>query len=166
MVVRQKIYTVTTLALGIGSLFSALLFSSAVSANNYDPPCKAGDTLTQIQLSQGIMKPVCTTNPGGGTSTPTAPEGQPTTEEQAGGGGNASTSEGPADGTTCAVEKVGWIVCPVIESAAKVGDFLFRFLANNFLQVDQSLYKSDPNNGTMVLQETLQIYYLSLHFYL
>ncbi|MBH1957004.1 hypothetical protein I8H84_05500 [Candidatus Saccharibacteria bacterium] len=150
MVVRQKIYTVTTLALGIGSLFSALLFSSAVSADNYDPPCKAGDTLTQIQLSQGIMKPVCTTNPGGGTSTPTAPEGQPTTEEQAGGGGNASTSEGPADGTTCAVEKVGWIVCPVIESAAKVGDFLFRFLANNFLQVDQSLYKSDPNNGTMV----------------
>ncbi|AKM80605.1 MAG: membrane protein of unknown function [Candidatus Saccharibacteria bacterium GW2011_GWC2_44_17] len=57
------------------------------------------------------------------------------------------------DGTTCAVEKVGWIVCPIVESAAFVGDKLFAFLADNFLQTEPQLISDNPGNGTKTAWE-------------
>lgn len=47
------------------------------------------------------------------------------------------------DGTTCAIEKVGWILCPILEGAAKIADKTFSLLANNFLQVEPKLLADD-----------------------
>ena len=57
------------------------------------------------------------------------------------------------DGTTCAVEKVGWIVCPIVEASAFMGDKLFAFLASNFLETERELVSSDAKNGTVVAWE-------------
>ncbi|HUO61883.1 MAG TPA: hypothetical protein VMT96_00320 [Candidatus Bathyarchaeia archaeon] len=54
--------------------------------------------------------------------------------------------------TTCAVEKVGWILCPVIEVSAKIGDQAFNFLAKFFLQTEPELFAN--NSGTRVAWET------------
>jgi hypothetical protein len=47
------------------------------------------------------------------------------------------------DGKSCAVEKVGWILCPLIEGAAKMSDWLFKFLADNFLSIQPELFLED-----------------------
>lgn len=54
-------------------------------------------------------------------------------------------------GTTCAVEKIGWIICPVIEGAAKISDKAFDVLADNFLRTDPELVRDD--SGTKVAWE-------------
>lgn len=41
--------------------------------------------------------------------------------------------------TTCAVEKIGWFVCPIMEQAAKISDKAFQVLADNFLRTDPEL---------------------------
>ena len=57
--------------------------------------------------------------------------------------GNVEDTEAPKDGTTCAVEKIGWILCPIMEGAAKIADKTFSVLANNFLQVEPQLLADD-----------------------
>jgi hypothetical protein len=62
---------------------------------------------------------------------------------------DATTEDATETGTNCAIEKIGWILCPVIEGSAKLADFAFRFLANNFLAIEAELLSSqDPNTGT------------------
>lgn len=61
------------------------------------------------------------------------------------------------EGTTCAIEKTGWILCPFIETSAKVGDQAFQYLAKNFLETEPELVASvtanrDPT-GTYVAWE-------------
>lgn len=41
--------------------------------------------------------------------------------------------------TTCAIEKVGWILCPVIESSSWIGDQAFSFLSRFFLETEPEL---------------------------
>lgn len=57
------------------------------------------------------------------------------------------------DGTTCAVEKIGWFVCPIVESSAKIGDNMFSFLADNFLQTEPALISNGDGNGTKTAWE-------------
>jgi len=56
--------------------------------------------------------------------------------------------------TTCAIEKIGWILCPVIESFAKINDFAFEFIAKNFLEVDAELFDND--SGTLFAWEKMR----------
>lgn len=51
------------------------------------------------------------------------------------------------EGTTCAVEKIGWILCPIIEGSSKMADLAFAFLANNFLAIEPELLTSTPQQG-------------------
>lgn len=53
---------------------------------------------------------------------------------------------------TCAIEKMGWILCPIIETSGKVGDQAFNFLANNFLQTEPELISNSPS-GTKAAWE-------------
>lgn len=58
-------------------------------------------------------------------------------------GNSTQTTNNTADsGTTCAIEKLGWILCPIIETAGKVGDKAFSLLSNNFLQTEPELVAS------------------------
>jgi hypothetical protein len=49
--------------------------------------------------------------------------------------------------TACAVDGVGWIVCPVLTFLGGLADKAFDFLANNFLDTKVSLLNSDPSKG-------------------
>lgn len=60
---------------------------------------------------------------------------------QVGGGDEASNNEGQ----TCAVEKLGWILCPIIETGGKMGDRAFQFLSKTFLETEPELVASNPN---------------------
>ncbi len=69
------------------------------------------------------------------------------------GSGSTGTDSNPSGSvqatdstTTCAVEKIGWFICPVLEQAAKISDKSFDVLANNFLRTDPGLVSS--NSGT------------------
>lgn len=77
---------------------------------------------------------------------------------QTGGAAGSTTPQSSANSNTstdqstnCAVEKIGWILCPIITSAAKISDKTFDILANNFLQTDPQLVSSD--SGTKVAWE-------------
>ncbi|MCA9334588.1 hypothetical protein KC953_00420 [Candidatus Saccharibacteria bacterium] len=52
---------------------------------------------------------------------------------------------------TCAVERIGWIVCPIIQSAAVISDKAFQILSDNFLRTDPQLIQDD--SGTKVAWE-------------
>lgn len=59
--------------------------------------------------------------------------------------GAAIDSEG--DISSCAIDGIGWLVCPVITFAASLADGMFGVLADNFLKVGVSVVNSDPANG-------------------
>jgi hypothetical protein len=52
--------------------------------------------------------------------------------------------------SSCAIENIGWIVCPVVNFLAGMADGAFGFLANNFLQTNTSLVDTSDKNGTYV----------------
>ncbi len=49
--------------------------------------------------------------------------------------------------TSCNVEGVGWIVCPVMTFLGNVGDTAFGFLADNFLSTNVAYFGPDPTTG-------------------
>lgn len=70
---------------------------------------------------------------------PVAPPAQDTGQQD---DGNAD------DGKSCAVEKVGWILCPIVESVSRMADILFKFLASSFLEVETELIKEESGTRT------------------
>lgn len=63
--------------------------------------------------------------------------------DETGGTTEDEAADAAKDGTTCAIEKIGWILCPIMEGAAKIADKTFSVLANNFLQVEPQLLADD-----------------------
>lgn len=63
---------------------------------------------------------------------------------------NHSCTDKAADGdkTTCAVNGIGWIICPVMTFLGGVMDAIQSFLADHFLSTNPELVKADPSNGT------------------
>lgn len=64
-------------------------------------------------------------------------------------GGQAVTDASNKDSSdiTCAIEKMGWILCPIIETSGKVGDQAFNFLSKTFLETEPELI-SNSSSGT------------------
>lgn len=58
--------------------------------------------------------------------------------------GNQTTAQ---SGETCAIEKIGWILCPIMEGVAKAADKTYEVLANNFLQIEPELLTANPEGG-------------------
>lgn len=87
--------------------------------------------------------------------------GQPSNGAPAAGTPNAAAEEEAAageeedKGETCAIEKIGWIACPIIEGAAKAADMAFQFLARNLLEVEPELLTANPGaaGGTVTAWE-------------
>lgn len=48
---------------------------------------------------------------------------------------------------TCALDNIGWLVCPVLRSAAKAGDYAFTFITKSFLVIETELFRGG-RNGT------------------
>ncbi len=44
--------------------------------------------------------------------------------------------------TTCAIDGIGWIVCPTVNFLARVTDGSFTFLSNSFLRTDPNLFNT------------------------
>lgn len=63
----------------------------------------------------------------------------------AGGQNGATTTNGDV---TCAIEKLGWVLCPLIETSAWMGDKAFQLLANHFLETDPELVASVTPGST------------------
>lgn len=56
----------------------------------------------------------------------------------------ASADEPP----TCSIEKMGWIICPVIETAAKATDNAYEYMATWFLETPPELFNNaSPTKG-------------------
>ena len=49
--------------------------------------------------------------------------------------------------TTCAIDGIGWIVCPVVRFMAWVADGAFKYLANNFLKTDPGIFTDTTGDG-------------------
>ncbi len=98
---------------------------------------KCQDNSNPVQSdSNGKLVYTCTgtQNPAGAT---------PTTQTT----GSGASSSGD-NVTTCAIEKLGWILCPLIQTAGKVGDQAFEFLAKNFLETEPELIANDSGTKT------------------
>lgn len=52
-----------------------------------------------------------------------------------------------ASGTTCSIDGVGWIVCPITRFLSGIADSAFKYLSNNFLEVSAYTFSSS-DNGT------------------
>lgn len=62
--------------------------------------------------------------------------------------GAKDTTSDKTKSATCAVEKIGWFLCPVIEQSAKLSDKAFGFLADNFLRTDPQLFSDKSGTRT------------------
>jgi hypothetical protein len=88
------------------------------------------------------------------TSTASADPTDPTAGQAAPGANQTTTQQQNANAqTTCSIEKIGWILCPVIQTAGKVGDQAFELLANHFLETEPELLASNDTNGTKIAWE-------------
>lgn len=79
---------------------------------------------------------------------PAPPASADTPSSSANPDAGADTDPNDKDAVTCAVEKIGWIVCPIIEQSARMSDNLFQFLADSFLEVDVELTSSTSGTKT------------------
>lgn len=71
------------------------------------------------------------------------PAGAPITNPPPGTDAGGTAGDGaPEEDISCAIEKVGWILCPIIETVGKMGDQAFQFLSKNFLEVEAELVSS------------------------
>lgn len=135
------------LILPVSSLLLAFISSDIVSAN-YAPTsgkCQDGSDPTE-----GVVRnraTLCAES----TRKTTPPTPQNTDQSQSTtqtGDPVASTDSEEASDVTCAVEKIGWILCPIMEGAAKISDKAFEVLADNFLRTDPELVQD--NSGTRI----------------
>ena len=54
----------------------------------------------------------------------------------------------PDDGTSCAIDGIGWIVCPVINFLAGIADTAYAFISDRFLKIDAELFNtSEPRSA-------------------
>src|SRR5690606_34696099 len=71
--------------------------------------------------------------------------------------GNEDDTEENDDELTCAIEKMGWIPCPLIETSGRIGDQAFQYLASTFLEIEPELVASaggnDGQSGTYTAWE-------------
>lgn len=58
--------------------------------------------------------------------------------------------------TSCAIEGVGWIICPVVNFLAGIADGAFGFLANNFLQTKPEIFNNNSDNPTFKAWGTMR----------
>lgn len=57
---------------------------------------------------------------------------------------HAQTPTGYGQNTSsCEIETVGWIICPVMRSIAKLADYGFAFINQNFLKIEFGIFNSD-----------------------
>jgi hypothetical protein len=61
--------------------------------------------------------------------------------------GSAGSGGGTTTATTCSVDGIGWIVCPVIKFGAAVADAAFGFISSNFLETNTNLYSTTDSGG-------------------
>lgn len=52
---------------------------------------------------------------------------------------------GTESASSCVVEGVGWLVCPITNFLANMTDWAYSYLAENLLQTDAALLNTDPN---------------------
>ncbi|WP_215730391.1 hypothetical protein [Rhodoglobus vestalii] len=51
----------------------------------------------------------------------------------------------PGGASSCAIDGLGWLLCPILTLGAGLADSAYGFLANSFLATDPSLVNTDPN---------------------
>lgn len=124
---------------GVGVLVFSFLFASTGPTQTVyaEPTCPTGQ-----HLSDDKTKCLDSNNNNSGV----APTDDGVTP--ADGDDNGDGDDGDEKTTTCAVESIGWILCPIINSAAKISDKAFDILANNFLATDAALINDKFSNGT------------------
>jgi hypothetical protein len=72
------------------------------------------------------------------------PLGTPTAHAADAFGGASGLSSGYGSNTsTCAIETVGWVICPVMRSIAKLADYGFAFINQNFLRIEYNISNTD-----------------------
>ncbi|MBI3889819.1 type IV secretion system protein, partial [Candidatus Saccharibacteria bacterium] len=55
---------------------------------------------------------------------------------------SAASSYG-ANTSSCEIETVGWVICPVMRSIAKLADYGFAFINQNFLKIEYGISNTD-----------------------
>ncbi len=56
--------------------------------------------------------------------------------------------------SSCAIETVGWVICPTMRSIAKLADYGFTYINQSFLRLDYSLFSS--SSGTSNAWEVMR----------
>lgn len=56
--------------------------------------------------------------------------------------------------STCAIETVGWVICPTMLSIARLADYGFTYINTSFLKLDYSL--SSDTSGTYKAWEIMR----------
>ena len=108
------IYTAISLSQPVNAAPSCTTGTIGIVTKNQDPKkCYEGDKVIGDAVD-GAVSP-----------TPNVASGGKTTDD---------------DTVTCAIEKIGWILCPVMETAGKASDKLFQFLADSLLEIEPELF--------------------------
>lgn len=141
MVAKQK----------VAFIVAIVVFFSAIATTVFTPLQVFADyTVESGQKCDDGTDPKRQVN---GTTTVYNCAGDKTTTPQQTNNGTGTQGTDPGststdDTVTCAIEKMGWILCPVIETAGKVGDKAFALLANNFLQTEPELVSQGSGTKT------------------
>jgi|GEM_PF-1941425 len=52
--------------------------------------------------------------------------------------------------TSCSIDGIGWILCPILNFMGSVSDASFTFLSKNFLTTSPQIVSTDSSNGTYI----------------
>jgi hypothetical protein len=96
-----------------------------------------------LALSFLFIAPVTTVDAQPNVSNPQPTNPQPTTPQPT----NPTNPTNDEEELSCAIAKMGWILCPLIETAGSVGDSAFQFLAKTFLETEPELVATYSSGG-------------------
>lgn len=57
----------------------------------------------------------------------------------------AKTITPPSSSSSCGIPGLGWLICPIINFMAKIADYSFVFLSDNFLATSPSIFTTETN---------------------
>lgn len=99
------------------------------------------------------------TNPGSGPSE-SNPSALPIIGDLTGGVGGGNSGEGGDVQSSCNIEGVGWIVCPVVRFLAKITDGAMGFLEKNFLKVEAKLLQGTTQTAWGAVRNIANVLFL------
>ncbi|MDQ4213739.1 hypothetical protein [Microbacterium capsulatum] len=68
--------------------------------------------------------------------------------------------------SSCAIDSIGWLICPVLSAGAGLADAAYKFIANDFLKIDTGLVGPDTMTAWKAMQGIANVLFIPVFLWM